>query len=296
LVLAAGLGTRLRPLTDAFPKALVPVGDRSALAHAVDSLRRADATRIAANAHHVPDAIVRACSALEIGCSVEETLLGTAGGLTKARAILGDGAVLVWNADIFAPEIDAAALVRAYEANARTSRATLLVREVAKGGGNVGWDEAGRIVRLRKESVREGEHASGEFLGIHVVGPEFPRIASGCLVGDVYLPALRAGAELHVECTRALAHDLGTASSYLDANRAWLDARGAKSFVAEGARVAANASIVGSVIGAGAIVDADATECVVWPGARVETPQTRAIVAPSVTVSTTNPPQSPSRR
>jgi mannose-1-phosphate guanylyltransferase len=284
LVLAAGLGTRLRPLTDTFPKALVPVGDRSALAHAVDSLRRAGAARIAANAHHVPDAVARACAALEIGCSVEETLLGTAGGLAKARVLLGDGAVLVWNADIFAPDIDAASLVRAHEANARTSRATLLVREVGKGGGNVGWDEAGRIVRLRRETVREGERTSGEFLGIHVVGPELPSVESGCLVGDVYLPALRAGAELRVERTKALAHDLGTAVSYLDANRAWLDARRAKSFVAEGARVAAVANVNGSIIGAGALVDADATDSVVWPGARVDAPISRAIVAPSVTV------------
>src|SRR6478672_7195775 len=95
MVLAAGLGTRLRPLTNELPKPLVPIGDRSMLAHVVDRLRAAGCSPVVVNAHHHADAVARACEALGAVVSREdEDLLGTAGGLARARALLGEGDVL----------------------------------------------------------------------------------------------------------------------------------------------------------------------------------------------------------
>ena len=292
LVLAAGLGTRLRPLTDDCPKALVPIGDATALAHAVASLRRAGARKIAANAHHHAEMVARECASLDIACSRELHLLGTAGGVTHAREILGDDDILVWNADMFAPRIEQAAAAAAALVNAHCDAtsvganrvanpfpvATLLVREVARGKGNVGWDDSMRITRLRQETVREGEHAAGEFLGIHVVGATLPRLREGCLVGDVYLPALRAGADLRVLCTEIATHDIGSFTEYLAANAAWLRSRGASSFVAPRASVSPDVSVEGSVVGANASVRADTVRCVVWPGVVVDVAVSDAVV------------------
>src|ERR1019366_6180162 len=96
MVLAAGLGTRLRPLTDHRAKALVPVGDRPALAHVVNRLRAAGISRVVVNAHHHLDQL-RAFASGEAGLhpalSEETDLLGTAGCIAHAKAVPGEGDV-----------------------------------------------------------------------------------------------------------------------------------------------------------------------------------------------------------
>ncbi len=279
LILAAGLGTRLRPLTDHVAKPLVPLGDSTPLALAVRAVRAGGATAIVANAHYQAEAVARACTDLHIGCSVEKELLGTAGGLRKARAELGDGDVLVWNADVYAPTVDLTAFLAG-----RRGRATLLVRELlgtddaAQVRGNVGWDDSGRVVRMRKQTARDGETHAGEFLGIHVVGGDLQLTPVGCLVGDVYLPALGAGAEMYVVCTDAPAHDIGTKRAYLEANLAWLATTGKDVFASPSARVTAD--VTRSIIGRDAEIAAAVTRSVVWPGTRVSEPVTDAIATP----------------
>src|SRR5688572_7988597 len=98
MVLCAGLGTRLRPLTDEIAKPLVPIGDRPAVAHVAERLSSFPSRVI--NVHHRPDDLERWASARGIAVSREIDLLGTAGGLEHAAPLLGEGDVLVWNGDI----------------------------------------------------------------------------------------------------------------------------------------------------------------------------------------------------
>ena len=103
MILCAGLGTRLRPLTDWCAKPLVPIGDRPALAHILDRLV---GTRAVVNAHHRAadiEAFARARSR-DLLVSVEPDLLGTAGGIAHASPLLGSGDILVWNGDILADQ------------------------------------------------------------------------------------------------------------------------------------------------------------------------------------------------
>jgi len=102
-VLAAGLGTRMRPLTDDRPKALVEVGGRTLIDHMLDRLSAAGAKRFVVNVHYFADRLeahLKARSDLDIIISDErDALLETGGGLKKARPLLGDAPIWVANID-----------------------------------------------------------------------------------------------------------------------------------------------------------------------------------------------------
>lgn len=276
MILCAGLGTRLRPLTDWLAKPMVPIGDAPAVAHVASRLRAAGFERLVVNVHHRPGDLRSWAEGAGASISEEVELLGTAGGVARAAPLLGEGDVLVWNGDILS-ELDPRALAAAHAGSG--AAATLAVVARAAGEGNVGLDEDGRIVRLRREAIAD-ERAGADFIGVHVVGgglrsslPEH-----GCLVGDVYIPALRAGARLAAHRVATPFVDVGSLAAYVGANRAWLAARGVRSWIAPSARV--SASVDGSIVGAGAIVAADALRSVVWPGAHVREPVADAVVTP----------------
>src|SRR5260370_32989127 len=114
MVLAAGLGTRLRPLTDHCAKPLVAVGDRPMVAHVLERLRTAGVSRIVVNSHHRVDEVRDFFrSQPHVRVSEEQELLGTAGGVAYASASLGEGDVGVWNAHILA-DVDLPALLRSH--------------------------------------------------------------------------------------------------------------------------------------------------------------------------------------
>jgi len=238
----------------------------------VNAHRHADEVR-AFLEEHAPEGFV----------SQEEELLGTAGGLHRARPVLGDDTVLVWNADILA-RLDLALLRRTHERRARHQGATLAVHPAPRGDGNVGVDARGHVVRLRRHTVRPGEVRGGYFLGVHVLGAALlARLPErGGLIEDAYLPALAGGAPFVAWETVSPFHDIGTVSAYLSANLAWLEERGVAFFVAHGARVGEGVTLARSVVGEGAIVEGEETveASVVWPGARVRAPQARQIVTP----------------
>ena len=276
LILCAGLGARLRPLTDLRAKPMMPVGDAPAVAHVARRVRLvlASDARLAVNVHHRPEDLAAWAAAERILVSYETELLGTAGGVARAATLLGAGDVLVWNGDILS-ELDPRALLAAHVAGC--AAATLAVFPRPANEGNVGLADDGRIVRLRQESFGR-ETRGGDFLGIHLLGEPLRALlpAQGCLVGDVYLPALRRDETLWAHETSEGFVDIGSVAQYLAANAAWLAARGVASWAHPTAQV--HASIVGSVVGEGAIIDAPALDSVVWPGARVQSACTASVV------------------
>jgi mannose-1-phosphate guanylyltransferase len=287
MVLAAGLGTRLRPLTDEVPKPLCWLGDRPQIDHALAHLARSGIPRAVVNAYHLPHHFDDAWAArqpLPIARLVESTLLGTAGGIANAASVLGEGDVVVWNGDIVAtPDIEA--LVAHHRASEAV--ATLLVAPAAK-GGTVGLDASGRVARLRSWS-NGGEVRAADYVGIAVVGPSLrARLpAVGCLVGDALLPMLAEGAA--VETVSIAEHrgiaaflDTGSLEDYLAANLAWLAARGTSQWVSEGASVDAGIALRHAIVGPGARVAGEGLieDCVIWPGATATAPLARAVVTP----------------
>ncbi len=114
-VLAAGFGTRLRPLTDTTPKPLVPVLNVPSICYTLFLLKEAGFRRAIVNIHHHPDSLRRFFDlhdfgSLEVLLSEEPTILGTGGGLKKCEHLLDDGDFLLINSDIIS-DIDLASVV-----------------------------------------------------------------------------------------------------------------------------------------------------------------------------------------
>ncbi len=126
MIFAAGKGTRLRPLTDTLPKALVPVNGKPLLQYVLDKLRRSGFDNIVVNAHHHADQIIDYLKDTGVKTSFEPELLDTGGGLRAALPLFGNGeAVLVHNVDI----LSNADLRRLYAALTPQEDACLLVSE-----------------------------------------------------------------------------------------------------------------------------------------------------------------------
>lgn len=129
-IFAAGLGTRLKPLTDTMPKALVPVGGKPLLAHVIEKLKAAGCKKIVINIHHFGEMIIDYVKSqnnfgIEILFSDErQMLLETGGAIKHAVDLLGDEPFLIHNVDILS-NVDLKALIAAH--SKADSAATLLV-------------------------------------------------------------------------------------------------------------------------------------------------------------------------
>lgn len=309
-VLAAGLGTRLRPLTAHRPKALVPVAGVPMLGWALASCANAGLTRVIVNAHHHADQVA-AFAGRHFGCDVEVVvepeILGTGGGLRAVADRLAPVFVVV-NADVLA-DVDLAALRELVPPGgaAMALRADVSVARY----GVVAADSTGTVTRLvdvaRADAVG-AEALDTHFTGIHaldratldLVPPGFAcivRTAYRALVPDRRVRGLRhAGTWL----------DVGDPAAYLDANLAVLrgDVRfhldpyaraafgrtGGPPVSVAGARVF-GASILGHgaqvegatledcVVGDGAVVapGVHLRRCVVWDGCRAEVSADNAV-------------------
>lgn len=163
-ILAAGLGTRMGPLSAVLPKPAWPLGGRSLLQWSAEGLRRAGFTRLACNAHLHPERLRAAAEGLEV-CE-EPQLLGSAGGLRHARGRVRE-ALLVWNADALG-EVPWARL-RAAHVTGGAPLTWLLVPHPGGAWNPVFTDETGHILPLGSPS---GPRGPFHFTGAAAWSPE----------------------------------------------------------------------------------------------------------------------------
>lgn len=296
-VLGAGLGTRLRPLTDCRPKPLIPVANRPLITHAFDHLIAAGVERFVVNTHwcaeryaeFLPDGKWRGCPVTFIHESPE--ILDTAGGIWNARTHLNDGPFIAYNGDILSdlPLTPALAAHRA-----AGNEVTLILRSHGS-NTNVAFDTgSGRILDLRR-ALRPEIKPCHLFTGIYIVEPDFiARIpaAQKLSVVPVFHNMIRAGAKLGgIVLDEGEWWDLGSRSEYLAVHTA-LAARTEKSapwispeasLSPDARTTGATAIATGARIGTGAVLH----DCIVWENATVATGShlTRCIVADGATAS-----------
>lgn len=207
MILAAGLGTRLRPLTDHTPKALIAVGGVPMLERVARRLIAAGADRLIVNLHHLGEQVERYVEehdgfGAEVRFSWErERALETGGALVQARDwFRGDEPFFLHNADILS-DLPLGAMYRAH--TARDALATLAVMERPT-SRRLLFDDEGLLGRIDERSdlrvtVRApaGEVRELAFAGVHVISPALPGLLTETGAFSILDPYLRLAGEGH---------------------------------------------------------------------------------------------------
>jgi NDP-sugar pyrophosphorylase family protein len=285
-ILGAGLGTRLRPLTERLPKPLVPLFHRPLAEWAILACARAGIERFAVNTHHLPAAwmefgtaaadgnhtgangeraVSRSWAGRELTLFHEPTLLETGGGLKNIAGWLAGGSVLVHNGDIFST-MPLARLIAAHEASGLP--VTLALRSHGEARHLAVNETASRCIDIRGRLGRAaGTHV---FSGVYCVNPELlDRLPAGEKISVIpaFVELAREDRLGVVVLDEGEWLDLGDRTAYLEAHRQL--ALGPALHPA--AVIEAGAEVADSVVGPGAVVRAGAIvrKSVIWPGCEV---------------------------
>ena len=224
MILAAGLGTRLRPLTANRPKALIPVANKPIIGRTIDYLKSHGIEKLVVNAHHHYQQIVDYLEGgkafgLIIDVRVEPEILGTGGGIKNTADFWDDEPFIVINSDILTNiNLDHA---YAYHINSG-SLATLILHD-CKPYNQIEVDANGNITHISKKS-RKGRLA---FTGIHIMESELlSHIPDGRFsdIIDCYLKLIHSGKSIRAYLSeKHYWRDIGSVNSYIKANRDLLD-------------------------------------------------------------------------
>jgi mannose-1-phosphate guanylyltransferase/mannose-1-phosphate guanylyltransferase/phosphomannomutase len=226
MVMAAGLGTRLRPLTYEVPKPMVPVANRPVMEHILRLLPRHGFERVIANLHWFPDTIRNRFGdgselGIELTYSHEEELLGTAGGVRNVADYFGSESFLVMAADALT-DIDLAALRAAHEDN--DGIATLAVKRVPNVSefGVVITGDDGRVQGFQEKPDQAEALSDLASCMIYVLDPEifdyFPDRPVVDFALDVFPALLDHDVPFYVHTIDAYWNDVGSLPEYLQGN------------------------------------------------------------------------------
>jgi mannose-1-phosphate guanylyltransferase len=298
MILCAGLGTRLRPLTDVVPKPAVPVCGVPLVRWALALLAGAGARRAVVNVHHLPGAMARAAeeaaraAGVALAVSEEPVIAGTGGALREARRLLGGAeAIVVVNGDVLF-DVDLSAAVAAHRESGALATMVLLPMPAGARYATVDVDGSGAIRRIAGAFGPGGEGlVPWHFSGVHVIAPELldrvPAEPFECDVNRHVYPPLMASGAVRGHVVQGYWNDLGTPARYLEASGDVLRGRvplarfrgvdplgGTRELApgiraAESAKIDARALLVApAYVGAACVVPAGATvsDAILWEG------------------------------
>ncbi|MHB0980737.1 MAG: sugar phosphate nucleotidyltransferase [Thermoleophilia bacterium] len=276
MIMAAGLGTRLMPLTATLPKPMVPIVGRPAVGHVFDLLRRHGVTEVVLNLHHFPDTIRGyfadgTSMGMSVAYSYEPELLGTAGGVKNNQAFLEGGTFLVLSGDSLT-DVDLTELVAAHrESGGIATLGVTPVRDTTEYGVVV-RDENRRILGFQEKPAPEDALSDLCNCGIYVFEPEiFHHIPAGAFYDfgrQVFFDLLEKGVPFHAHTISGYWSDIGGLDAYREGNFDGLTGtvrvemagtadEDARRFIGEGSVVAPTARLEGPVyLGPGCTVEA----------------------------------------
>jgi mannose-1-phosphate guanylyltransferase len=280
MVLCAGLGTRMRPLTDLLPKPAVPVAGLPAVRWALALLSGAGIRRVVVNAHHHAEAMARVAAeaagalGMELAVSREPVLAGTGGALREARGLLaGASEIVLLNGDTLF-EADLPGALAAHRRSGALATMVLAPMPPGAGYAAVEADSDLEVVRIAGRGRGQDRSGAGEagpagagiapwhFTGCHVLSPPLlelvPATPFDCDVNrHVYPPLLDGRVRGHVD--RGAWRDLGTPGGSLAATLDVLHGRlDAGRFPGADPRAGLAALAPGVLAGPGVVVDRDA--------------------------------------
>jgi NDP-sugar pyrophosphorylase family protein len=279
LILTAGLGTRLQPLTFVRAKPAIPVAGEPLVRRIIAWLIGQDVADLVLNLHHLPHTLTAAVGdGSDLGARVrysweQPVVLGSAGGPKRALPLMGPDPFFIVNGDTLT-DLDLRALASAHEASgALVTLALVPNREPHKYGGVLTAD-GGRVIGF----ARRGAEAEGSshFIGVQMTRPEaFATVPDGQpanSVGDTYTRLLESRpGSIHGYLCDASFQDIGTPSDYWATSLALLGGRppeqafGRRTRIATGARVARSILWDDVEVGADTVIE----ECIVTDGVRI---------------------------
>lgn len=238
MILAAGFGERLRPLTSRRAKPSIPLLNRPLILRTLDYLHLHGVREAVINLHHLPrsirDVVTEGRTAdLRVTYSQEAVILGTAGGLKKAEShFRGGGTLTLINSD-FIVDCDLGAALQAHRRSGALATMVLVPAEAGQRYGVVELADDGSIHRISgRPATRPGRDGPGyTFTGVHLLEPEIlEHIPPGipcCINKDIYPPLIEAGRAIHGYVHQGQWLEFGTPQLFLEGSLAILRAGGA---------------------------------------------------------------------
>ncbi len=274
MILAAGFGTRLWPLTVGRTKPAIPFLNRPLIAYTIEYLRRFGVTELIINLHHEPASVRDQIGdgsqyGVRIAYSVEEPeILGTSGALDRVREQLDGETFLVVNGKIIT-DLDLGAALDAHRR--RQALATLVLRPNRKRErfSEILLTEDGRLAKFGGFPAAEGGPVPLMFTGIHILEPAIfdyiPRGVFSDSVRDVYPKAMAEGRLVAGHVGEGAWYELSTLERYLAISLEFLGREGRDVVMDEGCEAASDARIERSVLWKRVRVERGAvlTDCVV---------------------------------
>jgi NDP-sugar pyrophosphorylase family protein len=227
MILAAGLGTRLRPLTDRIPKPLLPIAGTPLIVWNLLLLRRHGITEVIVNLHHFGHLIKQelgdgSAFDMRITYSREPVILGTGGGIKRVEWFFGGEPFVVLNGDTLL-ELDLGGLVQFHRE--RAALATMVLREDADVDrwGLVEVDAQQRVVRINGRGRSEaGAVEKRMFAGVHIMQPrvlrDVPPDRESSII-EAYVGAIARGEPILGFCMTGYWSDVGTPERYAQTQR-----------------------------------------------------------------------------
>ena len=279
LVLAAGLGTRLRPLTFSRAKAAVPVAGTPLICRQLRGLAEGGVRDVVVNLHHRPETIAAVVGdGAALGCRVryswERTVLGSAGGPRRALPLLDDRFFIV-NADTLCA-VDFGALLDRHRTSGAAVTLAVTTHPAPHRYGGVLADAGGRITGFAPAGAGSGSGGPWHFVGVQMVEAAafraLPEGVPAATVGGLYDTLLADGRAMAVHEVSGPFHDIGTPADYAATARAVAEAEGCTT-VPHGERTVVHptARVERSILWDDVTVGADCvvTGCVLADGVRV---------------------------
>ncbi len=285
MILAAGEGTRLRPLTAALPKPMVPIVGTPLLARTLSWLAGEGVTEAAINLYHrpqsIPDYFGAEFAGIRLHYFFEDTLRGTAGGVKAAQSVLQDAPFFV----IYGDNLIAADLRRLgafHAARGGIGTVALFEHPNPMAAGIVGLDAEGRITRFVEKPPLEEVFSPLANAGVYVLDPavfeSIPEAVPADFGRDIFPALLAQGKPLYGTPLGGYLQDTGTPTAYRQANFDLLAGRTGIRFddpnfwAAPTAQIGRNVTFTGrNVVDAGAEIGdgAAVTNSILLTGARV---------------------------
>ena len=285
MILAAGFGTRLWPLTIGRTKPAMPFLNRPLIAYTIEYLRRYGMADLIINLHHEPASVREQIGdgsryGVRITYSVEEPeILGTAGALDRVRPLLEGATFVVINGKVIT-DLNLGAALTTHRR--RKALATLVLKPNPKHErfSEVKIDAEGRIIEFAgfpdpARASRSAAEAPLMFTGIHIIEPGLfdfiPRGVFSDSVRDVYPKAMAAGAMIAGHVAEGEWHELSTLGRYLSVSLEFLHRERRDCAVDEGCIIERGAMVKDSVLWRRVHVERGArlTECVVGDDVRI---------------------------